>query len=273
MSEELTIGEAVRIPVPQDGYLDALYEPPLPPTPEEIDKNGGKAPRRMSCLIFLHDFPTHDTYDQSELTSHISSLMSPHGFASLRFHFRGCGKSTGEESDFSLNRGLSDLRKAMDWLRNKHKFSQFILIAEGLSAQLALQAFMPNLVTAIVFLWPNIIPLASQLSFLKGAHQDHDTQKTGFLEKGGHKYSASLINEINILNIKPLLETITCPTLVQHGRDDKITPIGQIDILRDHMIRSRMELGLFEKGDHGLTDPGMQQAMLTNIEHFLKKIV
>ena len=269
MSETKIPDSLVKIPISEETFLSGFYEPStLLPDPDQPQTNN----RRMSCIIMMHGFPNADMHSYDMVFPHISVMMAKHGFSSMRFDFRGCGNSSGTSTDFSLNRGLSDLRKTMDWLRQKYKFSQFILVSAGLSCHIALQAFMPNLVTGMVMLCPNINPLSSSLSWMKGAHEDHEAQKAGTVEKDGQKYGLALVNEVNILNLPPLLEGITCPTLIQYGTDDEHAPAGSIDMLRDYMIRSRLELGVFNKGTHGLEDAPMRKAMMMNIEQFLKKI-
>lgn len=267
--EESGLNYPIKIPMPQDGYVNGLYEPPSMLV-ETKQPHGGD--RRLSCIIMMHGFPGEDMNTHNALFPLLATRVAPHGFATMRFDFRGCGGSSGMSKDFTLNKGLSDLRKTMDWLRNQYKFTQFILVSSGLSCHIALQAFMPNLVTALVMICPNINPLASDLSWMKGVHEDHQAQKQGFVERDGIKYGLALINEVNILNVTPLLESVTCPTSVQYGTKDSQAPAGQIELLKDYMINSRLDMGVFHEGTHGLEDKAMRQTMLLNMEQFLKKI-
>lgn len=252
-----------QIALPQNEFLHVIYEPPS-------QLNGHT--RRQSCLILLRDFSHANSQQQSDLMPLISTIIGKAGFASLQFDCRGCGDSSGDSDQFSIANGLSDLRKMMDWLREEYKFSQYVIVTEGLSANIALQAFMPNLVTGMVLLWPNFTPMGSHLSFLKDKNNDTSVQKDGFLAHEGTKYGLTLINELNNLNVKPLLETVTCPVLAQHGRADQHVPANNIDILRDYMISARLELGLFEQGEHRLPAANMRKTLMLNIENFLKKI-
>lgn len=252
-----------KIPLPQDEFLNVTYEPPSQLT----DGN-----RRNSCIIMMPDPASSHSKSKDELFPLISTTAGKYGFASLQFDFRGCGDSSGTMKDFSFSRGLSDLRKMMDWLRNEYKHNQYILITQGLSAHIALQGFMPNLVTAMFFLWPNLNPLGSHLSFLKDKNNDPQVQKDGFFMQGDTCYGQNLINDINNIALKSQLEAISCPVLAQHGQDDQNIPVNNLDLLRDYMINSRLELGLFMNGQHGLHEPNMREALMTNIKHFLKKI-
>ncbi len=263
-----------NIQIQNNQHINAIYEPPSAlQTKTNARGVESKVASKRSAIIMLHDFPNGHKDALGMLYPDIATQMAGHGFASIRFDFRGCGDSSGMPQDFNLGSAQNDLRYIMDWLRKEHNYHHYVLVAQGLSAQIPLRTFSPGTISSIVMLWPNIYPPNSHLGFLKGMHKQPGVERQGYVESEGNKYGHDLIVELSRdLNLQSLLETISCPVLIQHGRHDKEVPIRQLDAVRMYMTRAKIELGLFEKGTNTLPDEAMRKVMLMNIEQFLKKI-
>jgi alpha/beta superfamily hydrolase len=84
-----------------EGRLEGRYTP-------------GKAPNAPIAIV-LHPHPQHGGTMNNKIVYALFQVFARRGFASLRFNFRGVGRSQGS---FSRGEGeLSDAAAALDWLQ------------------------------------------------------------------------------------------------------------------------------------------------------------
>ena len=69
-------------------------------------------------ILILHAHPGHGGNMNNPLTLKLHKLFSDNGFSSLRFNFRGVGKSDGEHDGSEGE--LADSAIALDWLQNQN---------------------------------------------------------------------------------------------------------------------------------------------------------
>ncbi len=116
----------IIIPGPE-GRLEARYQK-------------GKDQRSPICLV-LHPHPRQGGTMNNKIVYNIFHAFKNIGFATLRFNFRGVGKSQG-----SYDNGvgeLTDAASALDWLQNENPTAQNTWIAGfSFGSWLALQLLM-----------------------------------------------------------------------------------------------------------------------------------
>ena len=116
----------IIIPGPE-GRLEARYQK-------------GKDQRSPICLV-LHPHPRQGGTMNNKIVYNIYHAFKNIGFATLRFNFRGVGKSQG-----SYDNGvgeLTDAASALDWLQNENPTAQNTWIAGfSFGSWLALQLLM-----------------------------------------------------------------------------------------------------------------------------------
>ncbi|MCL2473576.1 MAG: alpha/beta hydrolase [Alphaproteobacteria bacterium] len=102
--------------------------------------NPGKSPDSPIALI-LHPYPQHGGTMNNKVVYTMYSAFVEKGFATLRFNFRGVGKSQG-----CYDRGegeLSDAASAIDWLQAMNPNTRNVWIAGfSFGAWIALQLLM-----------------------------------------------------------------------------------------------------------------------------------
>lgn len=102
----------VIIPGPE-GRLEGRYSP-------------GRAPR-VPIAIILHPHPGSNGTMNEGITLALYNLFQKRGFATLRFNFRGVGRSQGE---FDNGIGeLSDAASALDWVQQFNPEAPFTFVA------------------------------------------------------------------------------------------------------------------------------------------------
>ena len=73
-------------------------------------------------ILLLHAHPGHGGNMNNPLSLKLHRLFSDNGFSSLRFNFRGVGKSDGEHDGSEGE--LADSAIALDWLQNQNPESK-----------------------------------------------------------------------------------------------------------------------------------------------------
>ena len=91
---------ALRLPVGA-GWIHALLRLPA---------------QQRGCLLLLPPF-FHEWQRSYRLFALLCEALGEHGIATLRFDYRGCGDSSGEDSEFLPSRALADAETALAALR------------------------------------------------------------------------------------------------------------------------------------------------------------
>lgn len=91
--------------------------------------------------IVLHPDPEHGGTMNNRVSYHLFQTFVQRGFSTLRFNFRGVGRSQGE---FDKGEGeLSDAAAALDWMQELNKNAPYVWVAGfGFGAWIGMQLLM-----------------------------------------------------------------------------------------------------------------------------------
>jgi len=91
--------------------------------------------------IVLHPDPERGGNMNTKITYHLFQTFVQRGFSTLRFNFRGVGRSQGE---FDKGEGeLSDAASALDWMQDLNKNAPYVWVAGfGFGAWIGMQLLM-----------------------------------------------------------------------------------------------------------------------------------
>ena len=194
----------------------------------------------------------------------VEKLLVEQGLQTVRFDFRGCGQSEGSKENFTVETASEDLQNMFKWARAQG-YERFGIIAEGLGATLAFSNLDKD-VSFIVLAWPLLDPNMVYDSLLQ-----EDLRKVDHTNTNGEhakivtsKFLASLKNK----DFKDAISSVNVPMLVFHGQKDKLVPISQLELLRQHFKGPRVEITTFEDGGHGLIDISHRRMMHYHIKCF-----
>tara|TARA_B100000886_G_C20376530_1_gene471990 strand:+ start:141 stop:773 length:633 start_codon:yes stop_codon:yes gene_type:complete len=97
--------------------------------------------KHAPSVLILHAHPGHGGNMNNPLTLKLHKLFSDLGFSSLRFNFRGVGKSDGEHDGSEGE--LADSAIALDWLQSKNSESKkFWICGISFGAWVGMQLLM-----------------------------------------------------------------------------------------------------------------------------------
>ena len=72
--------------------------------------------------------------------------------------------------------------------------------------------------------------------------------------------------------VKRMLHRVTHPTLVLHGRHDRTAPITNVETLRRRLAARPLEVAVFERSAHVLTEDAERDAVAARVVDFLSRI-
>ncbi len=206
-------------------------------------------------VIMLHSFPG-DSKSYGNVFQDIAHLAAKVGLHSLRFDFRGCGQSDKSAHFFSLRTAHEDVMAVLHWAE-KSGYTQFIFVAEGVGAAIALTALSDAIgpkIQGLAFLWPII---EAKESWLAAEHAE---------------IGPDLRAEIQKYTLTPMLSRITMPVLIQHGTEDDKAAAIQRETLTRYAGTDQFEIVRYTGGGHGLKTATERELVLRNIRDFFKKI-
>lgn len=250
----------VQIPAGEDSFIQAVHSRPTEDSSAEWDS---------LLVIMMHGFPgNRDCH--GKIFHDLEFLLRDKGYHTLRFDFRGCGDSGGREEDFTLGTAGEDLRTVTGWAK-ENGYRRFVTVGEGLGACVPL-LHMEAEVACAVMLWPLIdLPVIARTAF-KIDRIEPENAAAGYAVQDGHRIGLGLVHELLYTDMKPHLDKIACPVLVMHGVADEISPIDQIDLLREGAENCpRVEITSFQDGVHGLPQLNHRKVMYFHITQFIEK--
>lgn len=256
-----SMSQIIEIPVGEgQERISALYAPSPHPMLQE---------RERTLVVMAHGFPGSHKEAHRDLFGDMELAFGEFGFHTIRFDFRGCGKSEGREEKLTLSSAREDFAAILSWAERKG-FEQFIYIGEGLGAAVCLQSLQENVRMLLLF-WP-VIDLSGHVHrHFQVDDQDNIPDSTGYITAGDHRIGLALIREMLETDLKPCLKGLSIPILAQHGAQDNIVPVEHLDILKNAVEARRVDITTYQDGNHGLTDARHRKMIFFHIGQFIEK--
>lgn len=219
-----------------------------------------------TLILMNHSFPGHKS-SNNDFFGDLETTLAARGHDTLRFDFRGCGASDGQEENFTVSQACEDYQNILHWCRSEG-YTHFITLGAGLGATVA--AMNVGLeVKAMIMLWPVLDPKMYFRHYISKAVMDSSGRAFALIDS--HRIGTDFIREIQNLDILYALKEIYCPTLIMHGAEDEIVPVVQLDLARGFIPAKRIEITVFQDGIHGLPMLSHRKAMLYHIQQFVQK--
>lgn len=238
--------------------------------------------RQMAVLV--HGITTDR--EEDGFYTELANRLQRKGIGSLRFDFRGHGKSEGTYQGVTLSGVMNDIGAAIQQTRREPTGRDLGIILIGASFGGGLSAFWcsehTDAISKLVLFNP-LLDYAQRMLFSKpfwdGVELTNEGAKElnrkGWLPHGEFRMGRSLINEL--LYIRPFEKTasIKCPILTLHGDRDSSVPI---EVARRYLLpNDRCSFVPIEGADHGFTSPGDEEGSSPDSTRFqnlvLQKVV
>jgi pimeloyl-ACP methyl ester carboxylesterase len=191
------------------------------------------APDQTPAVLFLHGF-TGQKVEPHRLFVKTARALMKRGFTALRFDFRGCGDSSGECEDATLNAEIQDARVALEFLRRQPRVDSSRIGIVGMSFGGAVASYVaaadPNVKS--LALWCPVADGPDILQRLVAASPAAvaSLMTTGFADYGGWRVSKQFVEEFQTMRPVAELAKSSCPVLLIHGEKDETVPVAQAEI-------------------------------------------
>ena len=243
-------------------------------------KPDGDAMRARPTLIVLHGGPG---YDHSTLRPHFDRFSD--AMQVIYVDHRGCGRSSGVQDTWTLDRWADDLALFCA----KLGIEQPVVFGQSFGGMVAMHyaARHPDGLSKLIlsstaarFLLEETVKMARDLGGERAAQVAHDffshpslecyaeysevclplytrstaSEGAGFRNRAIHRPEVAVHffeNEMNTMDLRPGLATVTCPTLVLAGAMDPVTPLRCAEEIAEAMgPNARLEV--FADCGHGV---------------------
>jgi uncharacterized protein len=128
--------------------------------------------RARNCGIVICHPIGHEYINGYRALRQLAYQLSRAGYAVLRFDYHGCGDSSGDAIDGSLNQWRNDIRAAIDEVRLRGSAATLGLVGARLGATLALQVAAERGDIEAAVLWDPVADGKRYLESLAAQHQE-----------------------------------------------------------------------------------------------------
>jgi pimeloyl-ACP methyl ester carboxylesterase len=201
------------------------------------------------------------TRDEGGFFTRLSSGLADVGISSLRFEFRGHGKSEGRQEDLTISGVLNDIRSAIQYVFSQTSSQQANLIGAsfggGISALYA--ATYPQQIQRLTLINPLLNykkRFIDDKPYWRGDHIDSEAgaelSENGYIPHSPtFKLGRALLNEVFYVQPHTALSSVAASTLIVHGTKDTFVPIeSSRNAIREFQVPAR--LLEIEGAQHGI---------------------
>jgi uncharacterized protein len=231
------------------------------------------------CVVFAHGITVNK--DEEGIFVRACSKLNKLNISTLRFSFRGHGKSSGEsKDDFSISGQLTDLDAVMSFVRSKGMEiiglagasfgggASSLYAGSHLDEIDALFLANPVLDYTKAFLKPTTSWAKKHFTNLK-----ETVERDGCKEIGSRKFAIGmkLVEEMSVYRPDLELEKYQRPILVAHGTEDTKVACADVVAIVDKLSKKNVELRLLEGSEHGFAEEPYQTEVVEMIVRFFEE--
>jgi len=220
------------------------------------------------AVILCHGMESNKDSDKLAL---LGRALAQRGVLVLRFDFRYVGESSGKFEDITYSGEVEDLKAAHALVRDRNAGKVAILGSSmGGTVALLFAAQEPTLAALVTVAAP-IHPERFPTRILT-PEQTAQWRAQGFTIYNGQRLNASLLHDLERLDVPQAARNITCPVLILHGEADEIVPVQEAHELYACLANSK-RLSILPGADHRLSDPAVMQRAIVEALDWLREHV
>ncbi len=207
----------------------------------------------------------------SEKLIFLANALAERGILALRFDFRYVGESSGKFEDITYSGEVEDLQAAYEFMQSRQP-GKTVIFGSSMGGTVALLfAAMESTVAALVTLaaplhpenFPKRVLTRKQLQFWR---------ERGYTTYNGQRLNATLLDDLEQLDVPAAARQIRCPVLILHGDADEVVPVEEADELHDCLTAPK-HLTIFKDTDHRFSDPQVMRQAMTQALDWLSEHV
>ncbi|MBI1326332.1 MAG: alpha/beta fold hydrolase [Alphaproteobacteria bacterium] len=251
--------EIVKITTRDNRFLSGFLVLPA----EKFGEEGNIIPwMRDTAVLLLHDLPGMKK-GAADIFTEMQTALAKKGFRSLAFDFSGFGESAERPEHFGPEQICEDIEDVRLWLKDTVNVEDIAIIAEGLSAKIALDVCDTHVKSFVA-----LYPLWQTGEGFSAHGVDLAQYKPSITNEEIEALARSLADEL------PSAESlkIKMPMTIHIGSDDHRVPVSQADWAKENINAPRLEVTVYEKGSYGLPQAGIRQMVLHHTAEFLSKL-
>lgn len=203
-------------------------------------------------MLFCHGlFSSKDAYKIVNLAADITTT----GFTLLTFDFSFVTGMPESFKQFSILQEVRDLESAVAFLRGRGSRSLHLVGSSmgGVVVLLYAASLPEDLCSLTLIATP--VDLAGLLYTLSGGIDLSDLPEEGYTSVDGIPIGNGFFREARALDMISTVRSVSVPTLVIHGAEDRIVDVRNARILEDCLGVERKVI-VVPEGDHNLTCEG-----------------
>jgi predicted alpha/beta-hydrolase family hydrolase len=183
--------------------------------------------------------------------------LARRGILALRFDFACAGASSGKLEELTCSGEAADLRAAYDVVAGRHS-GKTAIFGSSLGGTVALMfAAREPSIAALATLAAPVHPERFPARLLS-KEQLERWRERGFILFNGQRMNASLLHDLECIDIPSCARRVTCPTLILHGDADAVVPLEEAHELYNCLPMEK-KLSILPGGDHRLSDPQLMR--------------
>jgi predicted alpha/beta-hydrolase family hydrolase len=224
--------------------------------------------RARGAVVLCHGM---ESDKNSEKLVFVGRELARRGILAMRFDFAYVGESTGNFADLTYSGELADLQAAYALVARRHHGRTAILGSSmGGTVALMFAAQEPNVATLVTLAAP-VHPEKFPARVLTPA-QLQEWRERGFIFYNGKRFNASLLKDLEGIDVPACARKVMCPVLILHGDADAVVPVEEAYELSRCLTYSKRLL-ILEGSDHRLSNPQMMRRAIAEALDWLTEHV
>lgn len=202
-----------------------------------------------AAVILCHGMESNK---ESEKLIALCRALAGKGILALRFDFAYAGESSGKFEDLTYSGEVEDLDAAFDFLAG-HQVRKIGVVGSSMGGTVGLLFAAKKNIDALVTVAAPLHPekITERLLTKEEARR---WREEGFIFYHGRRINASLLDDLQRINVPKAAKKISCPVFIIHGESDEMVPVEEARELYA-LLAGPKKLRILQGADHRLSDP------------------
>jgi pimeloyl-ACP methyl ester carboxylesterase len=197
---------------------------------------------------------------ESDKLVFLGQSLAQRGLLVLRFDFAAAAPA-GNFEEITYSGEVADLQSACSFMGTHQRGKSGLLGSSmGGTVTLLFAARQQDIATIVTLAAP-VHPERFIDRLLTPAEVRH-WRETGYTFYHGRRLNASLLEDLQEIDVPEAARRITCPVLILHGDRDEVVPVEEAHELHGYLSGPK-KLSILEGGDHRLSDTATMKRALT----------